>query len=423
MRTPCPAVSIVIPAYNNWWLTRRCLAHVDALRSQCGVAFETIVVDNGSSDATADELGRLEWVRRIGLERNENFGGGSNAGASAARAPLVLFLNNDAWPLGDALTPLVAAFERPNVAIASGALFYEDGVTQAAGSVLLPDAHWSLSCRNLPAHLPHVRVSRDAVVVPGAAFAVRTQWFLASGGFDGVYRNGFEDADLCMRAHASGMAARYVAESRFAHYEGATLNRFAHEQENERAFYRRWSHALAAIPRVDRGDVGAIIVHRGATDAAADAALRDVLGGVRSFGHPVVSAIAPWRRLDRRFRTGAHLAWNCDGAPFAPSVEVFVRENRAFVRTHGAAALEVPWMPCADPAAGDRDLAGVADAFGYGALLAAYAGTMGEDAAQDAHRRGAPSRSAMRLLDLARAARFGLERPAQAVANAPIAVA
>ncbi len=380
--------------------------------------FETIVVDNGSSDETAVQLSQREGIRSVRLDPNANFAGAANAGARVARAPIVLFLNNDAWPIGDALTPLVESFTSPNVAIAGAALFYEDGVTQGAGCVLLPNAHWFLSCRNLPADLDAVRRSRDAIVVPGAALAVRTEWFLRSGGFDPVFRNGFEDTDLCMRAHSQGLVTRYVAEARFAHYEAATVGGFV--PENEVAFYRRWSSVLATIPRVERGEVGAIVLRRGERDAVTDLVLRDVIEAIRWYGHPVVERIGVLQQLDRRFRTAATLAWNCDGAPYAPCVEVSVGNAGARLRTHGAIALEVPWMPCADPTHADGRFAGERDPFGYGTLIEAYSGALGDEAAQDARRRGSPRRSVMRLLDLARVARFGLERPGRAVSNAPL---
>ena len=411
-------VSIVVPAYNNWWLTRRCLQAVEEMRSATSVRFETIVVDNGSSDETAEQLARTGGIRSLRLDPNANFGGAANAGARIANAPIVLFLNNDAWPLGDALTPLAESFQSPGVAIAGAALFYEDGVTQGAGCVLLPNAHWFLSCRNLPASLDTVRRSRDAIVVPGAALAVRKEWFLASGGFDPIFRNGFEDTDLCMRAHSEGLVTRYVAEARFAHYEGATVA--SSIPSNELAFYRRWSQALADIPRVERGEVGAIVLRRGKRDALSDAVLDDVLEAVAWYGHPVVTSVAPWQRFDRRFRTAATLAWNCDGAAYAPCVEVCVSGASARLRTHGVVDLEVPWMPCADPARAQGRFAGKGDAFGYGALVDAYSGALGAEAARDARRRGSPRRSVMRVLDLARVARFGFERPGRAVSNAPL---
>jgi GT2 family glycosyltransferase len=500
-----PDISIVVPAHNNWWLTRHCLHELDALRASSPVRFETIVVDSASSDQTPERLKEFDWVRVLRLDPRANFGDAANAGARIAEAPIVLFLNNDAYPLGDPLVPLVAAFARDDVAIAGSALFYEDGVTQGAGCVLLPNAHWFLSHRNLPPDLEGVRRSRDAIVVPGAACAVRATWFAQSGGFDPTFRNGFEDTDLCLRAHSEGLVVRYVAESRFAHYEGATAGRFDWEDENERRFYERWSSALAAMPRTQRGEVSAIVLRQSvAGDPVGAAVLRDLSAGMRSYGHPIVGGIAPWRRFDRRFRIAAGLAWNVEGEALAPCVAMAARNGRATLRTHGAIELEVPWMPCADPARAAelwlrcsdasecttiavlgevssallervrersplvqferletevllerrerRDVAAVligrADSYGFGALLAAYGGNAcveaneaapeqlarlvadrdwraraGAEAVADARRRGDPRRSAMRVLDLARVARFGLERPGSALANAPIRLA
>jgi GT2 family glycosyltransferase len=356
-------LSIVIPVYNNWWLTARVLRELDRLRGSSAVSFETIVVDNASSDETPQAIAGFSCVRYERMERNTNFAGACNAGARLAQAPVVLFLNNDAYPLGDALAPLVRAFEREEVAIAGGALFFEDGATQAAGFVMLPNAHWHSYCRNLPPELDGVTQARDAIGVSGAAMAVRTTWFLENGGFEEDYVNGFEDVDLCMRAREAGLTIAYVANARFAHYEAASEGRFDREAANERRFYERWQGSLTAIPRALRGDVGAIaIASRPGMPSLLAAGLADLEGALRAFGHPLVrGAIRPWQRLDRRYRRGATLAW-FSGDPHEPGIAIERRDARigsqgtpaartygglATIRTHGAASLEVPWLPCA----------------------------------------------------------------------------
>src|SRR5581483_33525 len=276
-----------------------------------------------------------------------NFAGACNAGAAAAAAPLTLLLNNDAYPLGDAFTPLVAAFERPEVAIAGGALFFEDGVTQAAGLVVLSNAHWHYSYRNLPAGLDGVTRSRDALGVSGAAMAVRTDWFLENGGFDESFVNGFEDVDLCLRARLQDRTIAYVAPARFAHYEAASAGRFDREAENERQFYASWSAAMASVPRIARGELGAIAVRSSAgSNALLRAARSDLEDALRDFGHPLArGAVPPWRRYDRRFRNAATLGWYCDDIE-APGVTVTRSgDGVALIRTRGAVELEVPWLP------------------------------------------------------------------------------
>ncbi|MBV9718744.1 MAG: glycosyltransferase [Candidatus Eremiobacteraeota bacterium] len=350
-----PQLSVVIPVYNNWWLTARCLRELDALRRYGPPPFETIVVDNASTDETPEAIGTFPHVRYLRHDSNRNFAGACNAGARAARAPLTLLLNNDAYPLGDPLTPLVEAFGNPEVAVAGGALFFEDGVTQAAGLVALPNAHWHYYCRNLPPTLADVRRSRNALGVSGAAMAVRTRWFLANGGFDDAFVNGFEDIDLCLRAREESRTIAYVAEARFAHYEAASAGRFAHEAENERLFYGRWAAQMAAMPRTARGEVGAIVLEDGAARPLLDAALDDLAGALRGFGHPIVrGAIAPWRQLDRRFRRSAKLRWFGNGETRSGVTIDGAIGNGATIRTHGASALEVPWLPCASVARVER---------------------------------------------------------------------
>lgn len=513
-------LSVVIPVYNNWWLTHRCLRELERLRGDAAESLETIVVDNASTDETAEAIKGFHWVRYLRLESNRNFAGACNAGARLAEAPLVLFLNNDAYPLGDAFEPLVRVFDRDEVAIAGGALLFEDGVTQAAGLVVLPNAHWHYSQRNLPPSLDGVTTSRDALGVSGAAMAVRTEWFLAEGGFDESFVNGFEDVDLCLRARESGRTIAYVAAARFAHYEGASSGRFAREAENERHFYRRWSAGFASIPRVARGEVGAIAARADARiSPLSAAALEDLLNALRSFGHPIVrGAIRPWQRLDRRFRHGATLGWFVNDVR-PPGITIERVTAGAQIRTHGAAALEVPWLPCAaservtrlavrrsdDPACSivavagsDADISaaqsmleniqvvpiaaptllggdpmreaacivhlGLTDESAFGNVLLAQAGLpavvlareelaalfapdvapivqrdeiaqyaarmiadpaarvrYGTLVAADAQRRFSPRRSAIRIVDLLCAARFGLERPSAARTDTPIA--
>lgn len=508
-----PALSVVIPVYDNWWLTRRCLRELDRLRAG-RVPFETIVVDNASRDETPQAIKGFPWVRYLRHETNRNFAGACNAGARMAEGPLTLFLNNDAYPLGDAFGSLVRAFDAPQVAIAGGALFFEDGVTQAAGLVLLPNAHWHYYYRNLDA--AEVARSRDALAVSGAAMAVRTAWFVESGGFDESFINGFEDVDLCMRAREQQRLIRYVADARFAHYEAASAGRFDREADNERRFYARWSGKLAAIPRTARGEVGAIAVRAcEKSNPLLSAGLEDLTHALHAFGHPIVSGpVAAWRRLDRRFRRAANLTWFA-GDCAEPGIVVRARTDRATViRTCGAIALEEPWLPCVaqervarcgvrrseDAAStlvgiagggsvegfalpdgfsaiaispkmllGDERVevacvvhAGLTDGAAYGNVLLAQAGlpavVAGEpelrrifapDVAQicetsaigvaaarfvndselraryatlvaaDARRRFSPRRSAIRIVDLLAAARFGFERPGLAQSDSP----
>ena len=88
-----PDVTVVIVTWNGRRHLDDCLTAVAAQR---GVRLETILVDNASTDGTAEYVRqRYPSVRLLSLTQNRGFAGGNNAGVAVARAPLVAFLNND----------------------------------------------------------------------------------------------------------------------------------------------------------------------------------------------------------------------------------------------------------------------------------------------------------------------------------------
>ena len=88
-----PDVSVIVVTWNGRHYLEACLSAVEA---QQDVTFETIIVDNGSEDGTADFVReRFPSVRVSRWRRNLGFAGGNNAGAATARGRYVAFLNND----------------------------------------------------------------------------------------------------------------------------------------------------------------------------------------------------------------------------------------------------------------------------------------------------------------------------------------
>src|SRR5512135_91336 len=87
-------ISVIIPNYNRADLLRSCL---ESLRSQAYREVEVILIDNGSTDGSA-EMVEKEFpeakVRR--MEKNTGFSAAVNEGIRLARGELVALLNNDA---------------------------------------------------------------------------------------------------------------------------------------------------------------------------------------------------------------------------------------------------------------------------------------------------------------------------------------
>jgi glycosyltransferase involved in cell wall biosynthesis len=91
-----PQVSVIIPVYNRRAMVREA---VDSVLAQTAASFELIVVDDGSTDGTGEDLAQLAVGRgeTIRIEHTENRGPAAarNRGVATARAPLVAFLDSD----------------------------------------------------------------------------------------------------------------------------------------------------------------------------------------------------------------------------------------------------------------------------------------------------------------------------------------
>ncbi|MBI5877392.1 MAG: glycosyltransferase family 2 protein [Chloroflexi bacterium] len=105
-----PRASIIIPSYNGMAHLPVCLA---SLRAQAGApSFETILVDNGSTDESVGFVAReFPAVRVVALPRNEVFVGAVNSGIRAARGEIIILLNNDTEAEPNWLAELVGALD------------------------------------------------------------------------------------------------------------------------------------------------------------------------------------------------------------------------------------------------------------------------------------------------------------------------
>ncbi len=128
-----PDLSVVIVSYNTRDLLRNCLL---SLRKSQGLALDVIVVDNASSDGSA-EMTRSEFpeVRLLAQAINTWYCAGNNIGIRAAKAELVLLLNPDTEAAPDALALMVRFLrENPEYAAVTGQLRYPDGKVQRSCS-------------------------------------------------------------------------------------------------------------------------------------------------------------------------------------------------------------------------------------------------------------------------------------------------
>jgi GT2 family glycosyltransferase len=187
MSTAAPEISVVIVSWNGRSYLDACL---DAVAAQQGVVTETILVDNGSTDGTADHVSRrFPWVRLVRLAENRGFAGGNNAGVREARGRYIALLNNDTVPDPGWLRAL------------------RHGIDGDSGFVLAE--------------------SREVFGVCGAACLLPKDVYDELRGFDEDFFAVHEDVDLSYRARLLGYRCRYVPEAVVRHHGSVTLGRLS----------------------------------------------------------------------------------------------------------------------------------------------------------------------------------------------------
>ena len=250
-----PQVSIIIPVFNKWELTRNCL---ESLREHTPEDIEVIVVDNASTDQTPRELAPLGEAlfgppfspggnigqatatgrhcrarfRAIRNPENINFGPACNLGAEAAAAPLLLFLNNDTLLTPGWLPPLLKTLEQPGAGAAGPLLLYENRTVQHLGIAFSITGTVSHLYGGFPETHPAVKRPRKLQAITAAAMLLGKELFFEAGAFYPEYRNGFEDVELCGRIRQLGRTLHCVADSTVFHLEGQSPGRTDNDRRN-----------------------------------------------------------------------------------------------------------------------------------------------------------------------------------------------
>lgn len=179
-----PLVSVVMPTYERWPLVADA---VDSVLSQDLDDLELVVVDDGSTDGTADRLDGRD--RRLTVVRQPNRGRSAarNVGIAAARAPWLAFLDSDDRWEPHHLSQFAAAAGEPDTGWASDVVLW-DPDTDVRRPVVAP--------RWLPADVREASLVGMVVSLPG--LILPTAAVRAAGGFADELR-GSEDWELLVR--------------------------------------------------------------------------------------------------------------------------------------------------------------------------------------------------------------------------------
>ena len=232
------STTVIILNWNGKTDTLNCLDSVSKIENS---SFETVVVDNGSTDASVEVIRKQHPdIKIIETGRNLGYAGGNNVGIQHALdsdADYILVLNNDTsvapdildqlikaankYPNAAALGPVVCEMDKPDQIWTAGE-FFEDIISPV--SFKQGDALASISAEE----------SLNTQWVNGAAFFVKADIFREIGLFDEKFFLTYEESDWCCRAQNKGYNCLVIPAAIIWHKVASS---FGNESSPLRAYY------------------------------------------------------------------------------------------------------------------------------------------------------------------------------------------
>jgi len=235
---------------------------------------EIIVVDNGSTDGSVEEIKNLKLkmkncnlkLKIILNKTNLGFAKANNQGIKIAKGEYVLLLNSDTVVKKGAIEKLVSSINRSDkIAAVSPLLVFPNGKPQIDyymrfpnlwqvflyhNSVLRPIVLKTPFLRNLICFSPQDKFFQ-VDQLPGAAIIIKKEVWKKVGFLDENFKFLFEDVDWCWRAKKMGYELMVEPESEIIHFGGATWKKRL--KENSLEFYYQFFSSLLLFVKKNYG--------------------------------------------------------------------------------------------------------------------------------------------------------------------------
>ncbi|HMP42287.1 MAG TPA: glycosyltransferase [Roseiflexaceae bacterium] len=239
-----PPVAIIIRTWNGLAVTQACL---ESLRSTTqAVDYRIIVVDNGSSDGSAEWLAAQPDITLIANRENVGYTRGNNQGfALVPDDHDVLLLNNDTLFVHPHWLAHMrdVAHSHPQHGVVGCLLLHGDGRLQHAGAAMPTDTFWGYQIGGGERYIGQYPGVREVESITGACMYIRADLRMAIGGLDEDFFSYYEDTDYCLRARAAGYKVVCTGGAQVIHLENTSsrINR-----ADWRAMFGRAQHAFLA---------------------------------------------------------------------------------------------------------------------------------------------------------------------------------
>jgi glycosyltransferase involved in cell wall biosynthesis len=204
MNSNAPYISVVIPTHNRKSLLLNTLRGFQNQSYDKG-RFELVVVDDGSTDGTREEieavLDRFDYPLRIAGQDKKGPASARNLGMSLAKGEIVAFTDDDCLPDPAWLCEISRAFSHPGTWAVSGRIF-----SRIPPGIFV---HSLLSASTIVSESDHFMTGN---------FAVRKDAARRIGGFDPRFEDPwFEDYDFAYRIRDGGGEIATAADAKICH--------------------------------------------------------------------------------------------------------------------------------------------------------------------------------------------------------------
>lgn len=250
--------SVIVVSFNGREFLGACLSSIP-------FGVETVVVDNGSTDGSADEVaGLFPGLKLIRNAVNRGFAAAVNQGIAASTGSFICLLNSDARLSPDALQALSDYLQaHPEAAAASPQLIHEDGRRQHSfdniPSLATAFLNKSLLRRLFPERYPgkarEYTQPLEVESVIGACMMIRREVVDRIGALDETFFLFLEETDWCLRAREAGFRIVFVPSAKVVHLQGKSRDKVATRARIEYtrsffAFFRKNNPASYALLRL-----------------------------------------------------------------------------------------------------------------------------------------------------------------------------
>jgi GT2 family glycosyltransferase len=245
------ATALVIPVFNNWYATERCLRSI--FRTKDSYALDVFLLNDSSTDSTVNEISRFPRVRVITTPQNLGFTKACNyAFKQLVDYQFVYLLNNDTEVFdGFVENGMQIMAERPLAGIVGSTLINPDMTIQECGGLIWSDGSGLNFGRGEKMNDLKFSFSRQVDYCSGAGILLRNEYLKLVDFFDESFAPAYyEDTDLAFKMRANGFEVWVSSGSKVLHFEGlshgtdASVGVKASQITNQKRFFNKWKEVL-----------------------------------------------------------------------------------------------------------------------------------------------------------------------------------